>query len=111
VHWAYSWNSEVYNGITALLPSTAPEERKARLVPEWSTSTLQFGYSHNSGWDVALIVRNLFDEANVNWLSSTYYNDVFDDQGNQLTVNADRFDHPRTLQRPRTISLSFTKKW
>ena len=60
---------------------------------------------------VALIVRNLFDESNVNWLSSTWYDDVFDDQGNQITVNADRFDHPRTLQRPRTISLSFTKKW
>ena len=51
VHWAYSWNSEVYNGITALLPSTTPEERKARLVPAWSTSTLQFGYTHNSGWE------------------------------------------------------------
>jgi outer membrane receptor protein involved in Fe transport len=111
VHWAYSWNSEVYNGITALLPSTTPEEKAARLVPAWSTSTLQFGYSHNSGWDATLIIRNLFDESNVNWLSSTWYDDVFDDAGNQITVNADRFDHPRTLQRPRTISLSFTKKW
>jgi outer membrane receptor protein involved in Fe transport len=109
VHWAYSWNSEVYNGIVALLPSTTPEERKARLVPEWSTSTLQFGYSHNSGWDVTLIIRNLFDESNVNWLSSTYYDDFTDENG--VTHDADRFDHPRTLQRPRTIGLSFTKKW
>ena len=26
--------------------------------------------AHNSGWDAALIIRNLFDEQGINWLSS-----------------------------------------
>ena len=39
--------------------------------------TLQFGYSSNSGWDAALIVRNLFDEAGVGYLSTTDYGRIF----------------------------------
>ena len=48
------------------------------------------------------MVRNLFDESSVNWLGTSDYGDLFGD---------DRFRYVRTLQRPRTISLSFSKKW
>ena len=53
-----------------------PEERAdalQQLVPSWSTTTLQLGFTHDSGWETALIVRNLFDEQGVNWLSSASY--------------------------------------
>ena len=72
-------------------------------IPSWSTSNLQFGFSHNSGWEAALIVRNLFDEQGINWLSSTEL------RRRSSAIRAT--DYIRTLQQPRTVSLSFTKKW
>ena len=60
------------------------------------------GFTHSSGWEAALIVRNLFDEQSVNWLSSSNYGEFFGDP---------RYRFIRTLQQPRTVSLSFTKKW
>ena len=73
-----------------------------QVVPSYSTSTLQFGVKTNSGWDAALIVRNLFDESRAGYLSSSDYGEVFGDP---------RFRYRVTPQRPRSISLSFTKRW
>jgi len=74
------------------------------LIPSWSQTNLQLGYTHNNGWETALIARNLFDEKGINWLSTSYYGDIdpFTDS---------RFHYLRTLQKPLTVSLSFTKKW
>jgi outer membrane receptor protein involved in Fe transport len=73
-----------------------------QLVPSWSTSTLQFGVSSDNGWDAALIVRNLFDEDGAGYMSGTDYGEFFGDS---------RFRYRVTPQRPRTVSLSFTKRW
>ena len=73
-----------------------------QVVPSWSTSTLQFGVSSNNGWDAALIIRNLFDEEAGGYLDWTDYGEFFGDS---------RFRYRSTPQRPRSVSLSFTKRW
>ncbi len=73
-----------------------------QVVPSWSTATLQFGVSSNNGWDAALIVRNLFDDDSEGYRSTTDYGEFFGDA---------RFRYRGTPQRPRSISLSFTKRW
>jgi outer membrane receptor protein involved in Fe transport len=98
--WSYNYQSDTWKDIDATV-ARDPNQN----IPSWSTSTLQFGFSHDSGWDAALIIRNLFDEKGVNWLSSTTassYAEFFGDPTNRYV---------RTLQQPRTVSLSFTKKW
>jgi iron complex outermembrane recepter protein len=95
--WSYNYQSETWKDIDAAV-ARDPEQR----IPSWSTSNLQFGFSHNSGWDAALIIRNLFDEKGINWLSSVDYGEFFGNPTNRYV---------RTLQQPRTVSLSFTKKW
>ena len=54
------------------------------------------------GWDVAFIVRNVFDYASYSYLSGTHYGEFIDEP---------RWRHIRNLQRPRNYNLSFTKKW
>ncbi|HTL50779.1 MAG TPA: TonB-dependent receptor [Steroidobacteraceae bacterium] len=77
-------------------------DAKDQKVPSWSTSTLQFGVSSNNGWDAALIIRNLFDEDAAGYMSGGDYGEFFGDP---------RFRYRVTPQRPRTVSLSFTKRW
>jgi iron complex outermembrane recepter protein len=95
---SYSYQGEYWNSRTAIR-----NNNREQIIPSSSSTTLQFGYSSNNGWDAALIVRNLFDEADVGWLSTADYSSNF--------VGEDRFRYVRTLQRPRSISLSFTKRW
>jgi len=76
------------------------------LLPSYSTGTLQFGYTATSGWETSLVVRNLFDETGYNYISSSNYGD-----SPEIGWNDSRWKYVRSLQRPRTISLSFTKKW
>ncbi len=94
---SYTYQGEFWNNRTAIRT-----DNRDQIIPSSSSTTLQLGYSSNSGWDAALIVRNLFDEADMGWLSSADYGTFFGDS---------RFRYVRTLQRPRTISLSFTKRW
>jgi outer membrane receptor protein involved in Fe transport len=110
--FSYSYQGEVWRSTGAIvnyLEAETPEERDAAddlLLPSYSTSTLQFGYTADSGWEAALIVRNLFDETGYNYISGSNYGDSpfigWDDP---------RYRYVRSLQRPRTISLSFSKKW
>ena len=94
---SYTYQGKYWNSRTAI-----QDDNRDQIIPSSASTTLQFGYSSNNGWDTALIVRNLFDEADVGWLSSVDYGSDFGDP---------RFRYVRTLQRPRSISLSFTKKW
>ena len=63
-------------------------------------------YTATSGWETSLVVRNLFDETGYNYISSSNYGD-----SPEIGWNDPRWKYVRSLQRPRTISLSFTKKW
>ena len=74
-----------------------------RTRPPYSTSTLQFAFNHANGWDATLIVRNLFDEAGYNYLLA--------DSGYEPLFGDPRYKNLRSLQRPVSISLSFSKKW
>ena len=126
VRASYTYQSEIWNSVDAVFCYTYPEEcvdpddfeddpeglaaaivaEKAdnadQLIPSSSSTTLQLGFTHDSGWEAALVVRNLFDEHGINWLGSSDYGEIFGDP---------RFRNVVTLQKPRTISLSFSKKW
>jgi outer membrane receptor protein involved in Fe transport len=112
---SYSYQGEFWNNLTAIRCVENPvvdgdpwcdadevADAQDQLVPSWSTSTLQFGLSSNNGWDAALIVRNLFDEDAAGYMSSSDYGAFFGDP---------RFRYRVTPQRPRSVSLSFTKRW
>ncbi len=95
---SYSYQSKTWDSLDAII-----DDDRERLLPSYSTSTLQFAFEHASGWDAALIVRNLFDEKGYNYLlADSGYEDSFGDP---------RYKNTRSLQRPRSISLSFSKKW
>jgi outer membrane receptor protein involved in Fe transport len=109
---SYSYQGEYWNSLTAIRcvnltcldPGDEDDLADARdqLVPSWSTSTLQFGVSSDNGWDAALIIRNLFDDNSAGYLSTSDYGEFFGDP---------RFRYRTTPQRPRSISLAFTKRW
>jgi outer membrane receptor protein involved in Fe transport len=110
---SYSYQGEFWNSLTAircvnltcLEPGDEPDDvadGRDQLVPSYSTSTLQFGLSSANGWDAALIIRNLFDENDAGYMSSADYGEYFGDP---------RYRFRTTPQRPRSISLSFTKRW
>ena len=114
--FSYSYQGEFWNGLDDIRCVNNPvvdgeawcptaddiQDARDQLVPSWSTSTLQFGLSSNSGWDAALIVRNLFDEDAAGYMSGNDYGEFFGDP---------RFRYRVTPQRPRSVSLSFTKRW
>jgi iron complex outermembrane recepter protein len=95
--FSYSWQGKTWDSLTAIR-----ENDLEFLLPAYKTGTLQFGFTGEKDWEVALVVKNLFDDRGVNWQSSSDRGALFGDP---------RFRHIRGLQRPRTISLSFSKKW
>ena len=111
---SYSYQSEIWNDLDAISDfksATTPAERADALdqrLPSYSSTTLQIGFTHDSGWETALVVRNLFDERGIDWLSSSDYSSGPNDP---LPWTDSRWRYVRSLQRPRTIGLSFSKKW
>jgi outer membrane receptor protein involved in Fe transport len=106
--FSYAYTGEFWNDISFIRcfnictdPVDVADSRD-QLVPSWSTATLQFGVSSDNGWDAALIVRNLFDDDSAGYMSQSDYGAAFGDP---------RFRYRITPQRPRTVSLSFTKRW
>lgn len=92
-----------YQGETWTDLDAALAEDPNGLIPSWKSSNLQVGLSMNNGWDVSLMARNVWDDRGINVLyQSTYSSDWFDDP---------RFRYMRTIQRPRTYSLSVTKSF
>jgi outer membrane receptor protein involved in Fe transport len=111
---AWSYQSEIWNSLTAVAnfeEATTPAERRdalEQLIPSYTSTTLQVGFTHDNGWETSLVVRNLFDERGVNYMSSSDYSSGPNDV---LPWTDDRYKYVRSLQRPRTIGLSFSKKW
>jgi iron complex outermembrane receptor protein len=106
--FSYTWQSKIWDSLGAIedfQDAETPEEIEEALeflIPEWKSGTFQLGYTSDKGWDLALIVRNVFDDESYSYLSGTWYGEDFGDP---------RFRHIRNLQRPRSYYLSFTKKW
>lgn len=97
IRGSWSWHSSTWKNTDAII-----DNDRSLLIPAWSTSTLQVGFTHDNRWDLSLNVRNLFDQHNIEWMGDQDYGALFGDP---------RFRNPTTRQRPRTISLTFSKKW
>jgi outer membrane receptor protein involved in Fe transport len=105
IRGSWSWHSSTWVDTDAIR-----DDDRAQLVPPWSTTTLQLGFTSENRWDVSLNVRNLFNQHNIDWMADTEavapgvesYGQYFGDP---------RFRNFTTLQRPRTISLTLSKKW
>jgi outer membrane receptor protein involved in Fe transport len=79
----------------------AIEEDPEGIVPSWHSSNFQIGLNMQDNWSMSLMVRNIWNNHGLNSLyNSTYIGEWFGDP---------RFQNERTLQRPRTIGLTFRK--
>ncbi|MGH8249267.1 MAG: TonB-dependent receptor [Steroidobacteraceae bacterium] len=105
--FSYSFYGEMWDSLSDIedFHSDDPAIREAALefrMPEWKSGTFQVGFTSENGWDTSLVVRNVFDDASFNWLSGTDRGALFGDP---------RWRYVRSLQRPRSYALAFTKKW
>ncbi len=106
--FSYSWQGKVWDSFAAISDystATTDEERDAALeflIPEYKSGTFQVGFTSESGWDAAIVVRNVFDDNGYTYLSGTWYGADFGDP---------RWRYIRNIQQPRSYSLSFTKRW
>jgi outer membrane receptor protein involved in Fe transport len=92
-----SYQSETWDNLDAALDNDLEA-----LIPSWKSSNLQIGLSRQT-WDISLMARNIWNDMGINSLiNSTYASDYFGDT---------RFRNERTVQRPRTISLSLRKRF
>ena len=72
-------------------------------LPSWTTTTLQLGFTRETGWETSLIVRNVFDEQSYDYLSSVRL---------RRRSSATRASGTSGTCNGRcTLGLSFTKKW
>ncbi|HZF16363.1 MAG TPA: TonB-dependent receptor [Steroidobacteraceae bacterium] len=95
--FSYSYQGETWDSITAI-----QDNNRELLTPPYKSGQLQFGFTSDKGWETALIVRNLFDDKGYNYLSGAGDGEFFGDS---------RWRYLRSLERPRSLYLSFTKKW
>jgi len=105
--FSYSHQGKVWDSLTAIRNHNSDDPEDVAdsldfLIPELRYATFQVGFTSDTGWSSALVVRNVFDEDGYSYLSSTSYGDIFGDP---------RFHHIRNLQRPLSYYLNFTKKW
>jgi outer membrane receptor protein involved in Fe transport len=92
--WNNLWNMiDYYNG-----------EPKEGVVPSWNYSNVQFGVRLQNDWTINLVVRNIWDQKAMMWLSTgdNYISDFF---------GADWNRDIRSYNRPRTIGLQVRKNW
>jgi iron complex outermembrane receptor protein len=83
-------------------------------IPSWSSANFQVGVSLDNDWSITLMARNIWDENGVN---NMFYSDSdIPENSSQYWSMSRWFGDPRwrnvrTLQKPRTISLSIVKKF
>lgn len=83
--------------------SSALENDPVGLIPSWNHSNFQVGMAFQNDWTVSLFVRNVWNDRGISALySSTFYTDYFGQTGQSEL---------RTIAKPRTYSLSVTKRF
>lgn len=93
-----SYQAETWDNLDA-----AQDQDFEALIPAWRTSNFQVGADIGEDWTVSLMARNIWNDRGVNALiNSTYASEWFDDP---------RWRNIRTIQRPRTISLTVRKRF
>ena len=95
--FSYTWQGKTWDSLSAI-----EENDREFLIPAWKSGTFQVGFTSEHKWDASLVVRNVFDDSGLNWLSSSWYGEFFSDP---------RWRHVRGLQQPRSVNLVFSKKW
>ena len=94
----YSYQAETWDNLDAAL-----DQDPEGLIPSWRTTNFQTGLDLDNGWSFSLLARNLWDDRGINSLyMSTYASEWFGDP---------RWRNIRTIQRPRTISLTVRKNF
>jgi outer membrane receptor protein involved in Fe transport len=99
LNYSISFQDETWNSLTSVSDND-PEG----LMPDWNVSNLQLGANLRNDWTVTFVVRNLFDQEAMSYLSngSNYQSDWFGVDWNQ---------NIRTYQRPRSFALQVRKNW
>lgn len=94
-----SHQSEVFNTL-----DSARLNDPEGLRPSYTVGNAQIGASLRNDWEVGLIVRNIWDERAVNEVNN---GDNFEAQW----FGDPRYQNVRTYQRPRSVGLSFRKRF
>ncbi len=93
-----TYRGEAWDNLTA-----AEDNDPGGRIPSWRSDNFQVGLNLNSGLEVSLMARNIWDQAGVSAINYSHTeSDWFGDA---------RFRNERTLQRPRTITLSLRKRF
>jgi outer membrane receptor protein involved in Fe transport len=95
--FSYTYQGRTWDSISAI-----EENNRELYLPAWKSGTFQLGFTADNGWETALIVRNVFDDKGFNYMAGVGDGETFGDP---------RWRYLRSLERPRTISLSVTKRW
>ena len=74
--FSYTYQGKTWDSLSDIEDSHSedPEVRAAAqefLLPEWKSGTVQVGFSSDNHWDLTFVVRNVFDDDGINWLSGT----------------------------------------
>jgi len=100
-----SYQSETYNGL-----GNALEQDPEGIVSSWNSANFQVGLELENEWDVSLMVRNVWDDRNANWLSNLGYGNAEYFSGG-LVFDDPRFNRAISFQKPRTFSLTVRKSF
>lgn len=99
-----SYQAETWDNLDAALDRDA-----TGIIPSWRSSNVQVGMNFESGWDLSLMARNIWNDAGVNALIHSDYASAWFDS--LPGGDEQRFRNERTLQKPRTISLNVRKRF
>jgi outer membrane receptor protein involved in Fe transport len=106
-HW---WQEAMYHDWWSARDAmnSDPMVTGSKLIKDQGEANLQFGLYSEGDWSATLSVWNIWDDRNAQWIAS-WYDDSFGESGTWPEVN--RYLNMPNYNQPRTIEISFTKKF
>ena len=106
-HW---WQEAMYHDWWSARDAmnSDPMVTGSKLIKDQGEANLQFGLYSEGDWSATLSVWNIWDDRNAQWVAS-WYDDSFGESGTWPEVN--RYLNMPNYNQPRTIEISFTKKF